>query len=121
MKVTVFHCFMVCPNCKNFPPYFHSFDLSISNGSKLCTKQLSEWIDSFLKATAQKLSTYLQDTTSFISKIKKIRFKKNILIAASDVESLYPNIDHEEGAKACEFYLNERNNQLIATKVLKHT
>ena len=35
-----------------------------------------------------------------------MKFKGNILIAAFDVESLYPNIDYEEGAKACEYYLN---------------
>ena len=44
------------------------------------------------------------------------------MIAALDVESLYPNIDHEEGATACKYYLNQRYNQhiQIATKVLKH-
>ena len=42
------------------------------------------------------------------------------MIAVLDVESLYPNIDNEEGAKACEYYSNQRNNQCITTKVLKH-
>ena len=76
---------------------FSSF-LPIFSGSNLCTKRLSEWIDSFLKAAAQKLPSYVQDTTSFINKIKHLKFKGNVLIAALDVEPLYPNIDHEKGA-----------------------
>ena len=78
----------------------------ICSGSNSSTKRLSEWIDSFLKAAAQKLPSYVQDTTSLFNKTKKMKFKGNILIAAFDVESLYPNIDYEEGAKACEYYLN---------------
>ena len=42
------------------------------------------------------------------------------MIAALDVEFLYRNIDHDEGAKTCENYWNKRNNQHIATKVLKN-
>ena len=84
-----------------------------------CTKELRQWIDSFLKAVAQKLLPYVQDTTLFINKIKNLKFR-NVMIAALDVESLYPNIDHEEGAKACNHYLNQRKNQCIATKLLKH-
>ena len=41
-------------------------------------------------------------------------------IAALHVESLYPNIDHEKDAKASKYYLKQRNNQCVATKVLKH-
>ena len=41
------------------------------------------------------------------------------MIAALVVKSLYPNIDHKEGTKACKYYLNQRNNQCIATKVLR--
>ena len=96
-------------------PYFQP----IYSGSNSCTNRLSEWIDSFLKAAAQKL-LYVQDITSFINKMKKLKFKGNVLIAVLDVEFLHQNIDHEEGTKACEYYLNQRNNQHIATKVLKH-
>ena len=35
-----------------------------------------------------------------------------------DVSSLYPNIDHEEGVKACENALNKRKTPLISTSVL---
>ena len=46
---------------------FPSFQ-PICSGSNSCTKKLSEWIDSFLKAAAQKVSSYAQYTTSFIIK-----------------------------------------------------
>ena len=35
-----------------------------------------------------------------------------------DVSSLYPNIDHEEEVKACEYALNKRKTPLISTSVL---
>ena len=73
----------------------------------------------FLKAAAQKFPLYVQGTSSFFNKRKKLKFKGNILIAALDVESLYPNIDHEESTKACKCDLIQRNNQCIATEVLK--
>ena len=90
----------------------------ICSGSNSCTKRLSEQIDSLLKAAAQKLLSYVQDTTSLINKIKILKFKGNVLIAALDVKSLHPNIDHEEGAKESKHHLNHRNNQRIATKIL---
>ena len=43
----------------------------ICSGSNSSTKRLSEWIDSFLKAAAQKLPSYVQDTTSLFNKTKK--------------------------------------------------
>lgn len=61
---------------------------TICSRSNSCTKWLSEWINSFLKAAAQKLLPYVQDTTSFINKIKNLKFKGNVLVAALDVESL---------------------------------
>ena len=90
----------------------HKF-LSLSSGSNSCT-------DSFLKAAAHKPPSYLQDPTSFINKIKSLKFMGNILIAVSDVESLYPYIDCNKGVKAFEHYSNQRNNQGIAMKVLKY-
>ena len=52
--------------------------------------------------------------TSSINKIKKLKFR-NVLIAALDVESLYPNIDLKKDVKARKYYLNHRNNQWAAT------
>ena len=43
----------------------------------------------------------------------------NVLIAALDVESIYPDIDHEERAITCELYLIQRSNWHIKTKIPK--
>ena len=69
MKVTTLVCFIVCSDCTNLSPCFPSFQSDCS-GSNSCIEQLSEWIDSFLKAAAQKLLPYVRDTTSFIKCIK---------------------------------------------------
>ena len=42
----------------------------------------------------------------------------NVHLATMDFSSLYPNIDHEEGVKACEYTLNKRKTPLISTSVL---
>ena len=77
-------------------------------------------MDSFLKAAAKNCHHMLKALPHSSIKFKKLKFKGNVLIAALNVESLYPNIDLEEGAISCKYYLNQRNNQRIATEVLKH-
>ena len=99
----------------NFPPL-----RPISSGSSSCTKRLSEFIDTFLKPLAQKLPSYVQDTTSFINKLRTQKFSGPIYVSSLDVTSLYPNIDHEEGSQACEDLLNTRDRKSIPTGLLKH-
>ena len=65
---------------------------------------MSELVDSFLKAAAKKTASYVQDTTDFINKIKNKTFNHligEVYFVTMDVESLYPNIDHEEGISTC--------------------
>ncbi len=91
----------------------------ICSGSSCCSKRLSEFIDTFLKPLAQRLSSYVQDTTDFINKTRSKKFSGPVLVATMDVTSLYPNIDHSEGADACEHYLNSRRLKSIPSAVIK--
>lgn len=92
----------------------------ISSGSSSCTKRLSEFIDTFLKPLAQKLPSYVQDTTSFINKVRTQKFSGPTYVSSLDVTSLYPNIDHTEGSQACEELLDTRAHKSIPTALLKH-
>ena len=59
--------------------------------------RLSDFVDSFLKYAAQKVPSYVRDTTDFINKISSYTFQhvgtKPIYLVTMDVVSLYPNID----------------------------
>ena len=93
----------------------------ICSGSASCTKRLSEFLDSFLKPLAQKIPSYIQDTTDFLLKIsnyKSAHVNKTIL-ATLDVNALYPNIDQEEGVNACHEYLEKRSEKSVSSKVLR--
>ena len=81
---------------------------------------MSEFVDSFLKAAAQKTTTFIKDTTAFISRIREVNLdnSEDIYLVTLDVKSLYTNIDHEEGIAACEHFLNLRMNQTFPTRIL---
>ena len=106
-----------CQGHTSFPPL-----RPICSGSDGPTVRLSEFVDSFLKPAAQKSDSYIEDSTDFINKTKNLKFpedKPDPFLVTMDVESLYPNIDQEEGAAACEHYLNLRKVITIPTLLLK--
>ena len=103
---------------------FDAFPLlrPICSGSGCCTKHLSELVDTFLKPAANKLTSYLQDTTDFIRRVKNLSFpsqQKNVFLATMDVKSLYTNIDQEEGAQACKEHLDKRTNKSFTSELIK--
>ena len=69
--------------------------------------------------SSNQLPSYVQDTTDFVNKIRKLKIPGNVLIASMDVSSLYPNIDHHEGADACAHYLDERKRKSLETSTLR--
>ena len=95
----------------------------ICSGSESCTKRLSEFLDRFLKAAARKLPSYIQDTTSFVKKIRDFIpsvAHKDIHLAVLDVNSLYPNIDQQEGAKACFDFLERRRDKSFSSSLIQN-
>ena len=92
----------------------------ISSGSSSCTKRLSEFLDTFLKPLARKLTSYVQDTTDFVNKVRAQKFSGTVYISSMDVTSLYPNIDHAEGIDACEHFLERRPHKSVPSTILKN-
>ena len=87
-----------------------------------CTRRLSEFLDSFLKRQAQLCSSFVRDTKHFIQKIEELKRNKlpdGIILVTMDVASLYTNIDHNEGADACEEKLETRKKKSIPSSTLK--
>ena len=65
------------------------------------TENISQFIDYWLQPHTRLLSSFLKDTNQFILEMEKLVIPPNSLLATIDVKSLYTNIPHDEGIKAC--------------------
>ena len=60
-------------------------------------------MDLHLQSHVQTLPSYLQDTTEFLKKQEALGpLPSDALLVSMDVTSLYTNIPHSDGIKACE-------------------
>ena len=80
----------------------------ICSGYNACTVRISEFLDHYLKPIAQRSSSNVKDTTDFILKLRQNNsshlLDNDPFLVTMDVESLCPNINHEEGTQACQHY-----------------
>ena len=81
----------------------------IISGIGTLTEPASKFIDSFIKPYVQQLPSYLEDTTDVLNKISVLTNLQNHFLVTMDVESLYTNIDHNDGLEAMRFYLSDRD------------
>ena len=65
------------------------------------TEKISAFVDSTLRPLVLDLPSFIKDTTDFIQKIQQVRIEPNHCLLTIDVSSLYTNIPHNEGLKAC--------------------
>ena len=85
-----------------------------SNGAP--TENISRFVDFFLQPNVVHLQSYIRDTTDFINKLRRLPIlPQDCLLVTLDVSSLYTNIPHEEGIKACEEFLNQWESQVPPT------
>ena len=79
------------------------------------TEKISQFVDYHLKALAQKLPSFIQDTTDFLRKLKQLPkpLPKDCFLVTMDVKSLYTNIPNNEGIAACKSYLNSSDKQQL--------
>ena len=74
------------------------------------TEKISEFVDLHLQSHVQTLPSYLQDTTDFLKKQEALGpIPSDALFVSMDVTSLYTNIPHSDGIKACEEAWDERD------------
>ena len=67
------------------------------------TEKISEFVDLHLQPHVHSLPSYLQDTTDFLRNQDAMGpLPPETLLVSMDVTSLYTNIAHEDGFKACE-------------------
>ena len=62
--------------------------------------KVAEYIDNFLLEVSQKHQSYTKDTYDFLSKLRSANVQPYALLITLDVESMYTNIDNEQGLEA---------------------
>ena len=65
------------------------------------TEHISEFVDYWLQPHMRSLPSYIKDTTQLINELKNVHVNTMDLLVCIDVKSLYTNIPHSEGLKAC--------------------
>lgn len=80
----------------------------IISGNDLLTEPLSKYIDFHIKSFVSTLPSYIQDSTQVLNKLKDLNNIGSGYLVTMDVESLYTNIEHEDGLRALTYYLKKR-------------
>ena len=71
------------------------------------TEKISHFVDCFLQPHANSLPSYILYTTNLVNELRKLPpLPPGALLVTLDVTSLYINIPHNEGIRACEEFLN---------------
>ncbi len=91
---------------KNPPP-----GRPIISGNNSPTERISQLVDHFLQPLVPKLASFVKDSSDFLNIISHIEdnLPNNALLCTLDVSSLYTNIPHFEGMRACAESLQNNN------------
>ena len=85
-------------------------------------ENLSAFTEFYLKPLAQKLPSFVKDTTHLLQKIEDLNktgpFPEGTLLVSWDVVSMFPNIDNNLGIKAVTDALNSREVQIPSTECI---
>ena len=74
----------------------------IVSGNGCPTERISQFVDHFLKPIVQDTTSYIKDTTHFLSILRNMGdLPDNTLLVTLDVSSLYTNIPNDVGIQAC--------------------
>ena len=77
------------------------------------TENISQFIDFWLQPHVKTLNSFLRDSSQFIIEVENLNIPVNSLLVTIDVTSLYTNIPHNEGIKACHEAFLKLENQNI--------
>ena len=82
------------------------------------TENISGFIDEILQPHVKSLDSYVKDTADFLRNLQNVPYvPKEAFLVTLDVTSLYSNIPHNDGIKACEHFLNSKpSNSDISTE-----
>ena len=80
----------------------------IISANECPTERISQFVDFFLQPYLPCIPTWIRDSTDFILLLEEIGLAPpGTLLGVADVNSLYTNIDHEEGVRSVEEFLEQ--------------
>ena len=83
------------------------------------TERASEFLDYHLQPIMRTGRSYIRDTGHFLDKLKELgKIPENVLLVTADVASLYPSIPHEDGLRALNTKLEEREDKTVSSEGL---
>ena len=86
------------------------------------TENLSAFTEFYLQPLAQKLSSFIKDTTDLLNKIEHLNtsgpFPTDTLLVSWDMVSMFPNIDNKLGLFAFRKALNARESIFPSTSCI---
>ena len=92
----------------------------ISN-SGYYTENMSAFLKYHLKQIAQKIKSYIKDTSDLKRKLDALpSLPEDIIPCAIDVVGLYPNVPHEDGLVAMQKALDSREDKTVSTESLTY-
>ena len=73
------------------------------------TENISQFVDYHLQPLAERLPSYIQDTTDFLTRLNQLpeSLPNGSILITMDVKSLYTNIRNQEGIEAVNSYLKD--------------
>lgn len=90
------------------PPFDNPPGRPIISGNGTLTEPASKFVDFFIKPYVRTLPSFIEDTVDVLNSLSRLGNVKSQYLITMDVESLYTNIDHEEGLHALRHFLAER-------------
>ena len=106
------------PHLKNTAPPLRP----IVSGSGSIIENLGIYVDHYIKETAMKHPSHIQDTPDFLRKIYKInkgpKLPSNAMLVTMDVIGAYTNIPQEDGTSCLREAMDERTDQTIPSEFI---
>jgi hypothetical protein len=83
------------------------------------TERISAFVDYHLRPLVAKTSSYIRDSTDFLNKLAGLDIPDDAILCTLDVSSLYTNIPHIEGLRACQQALDSRQDKTPPTWLIE--
>uniref|UniRef100_A0A8C5Q9K2 Reverse transcriptase domain-containing protein n=1 Tax=Leptobrachium leishanense TaxID=445787 RepID=A0A8C5Q9K2_9ANUR len=91
----------------------------IISGNNSLTEKLSQFVDHYLHPFVEETPSYTRDTLNALQHLEDIFIPSDTTIASFDVVSLYNNIPHEQGIKACRYFLSKKFDEAMTNFIIQ--
>uniref|UniRef100_A0A8C5QCQ3 Reverse transcriptase domain-containing protein n=1 Tax=Leptobrachium leishanense TaxID=445787 RepID=A0A8C5QCQ3_9ANUR len=88
-------------------------------GNNSLTEKLSQFVDHYLHPFVEEIPSYTRDTQNALQYLEDVIVPPDTTLASFDVVSLYNNIPHEQGIKACRYFLSKKFDEEMTNFIIQ--